>query len=167
MKDQFPEIPVESYQNPLFGIGNLEDALVICTRFNFTDPRKIMAGLSRRQDGFAWNIFIGEKSGHSSRGQRMHPLQLRQLGSVMQSRLNVLLFQLRVIFEDLLMRPPFGEELNEKFHGNPSPFDNRFPDQNCRVGCNPVSPIHLRSPVLKHGNCNMSGILRSNNSVEL
>jgi len=80
---------------------------------------------------------------HLSHWQRVDVLLLHRLRGVVKRCLNVVLRQVRVVLEDLLVRPAVGEQLHEEFDCDPSSFDDRLAGEHLRVEAYSISSMCL------------------------
>jgi hypothetical protein len=52
--------------------------------------------------------------------------------------------QLRVVLKYLSLGPAFAEQLDDELDRNPSPPDDRFAHQHCRVDFDSSVPVHVQ-----------------------
>src|SRR6187402_2457010 len=80
------------------------------------------------------------------RGQRVDALVLHYFRRVREGGADILILELRVVGKDLLVRPRFGEEVDQQLDGDARARDDGLVHEHLRVNGNSVAPIHVCVP---------------------
>jgi hypothetical protein len=107
-----------------------------------------VAGLPGRRNDLAGHVLIRQKFRDDLHRQRVNVLLLDGFGSIMQSGLNIVAGQVRVILENLFVRPTVRKQFHEEFDSDPRPFDDGFPDEHLRIDTDSILPRHKTPPFL-------------------
>src|SRR5580700_4238670 len=71
-----------------------------------------------------------------------HLLRMQELTGIRKTRPNVLRFQIGIVVQDLLLRPPLRQKVNDELDGQPGSLDDRLSHQNIRTRDDPILPLH-------------------------
>jgi hypothetical protein len=106
-----------------------------------------MTRTADRRDGSGGDVLVGEEFCHSSGRQRVDARLLQNLCGLMECREEIVGCELRVIRQNLLLRPTFGEQFEKKLDGEAGSLDDRFAHQDPRVNGDSLLPFHGTLPV--------------------
>lgn len=77
--------------------------------------------------------------------RQINSLGLQYLHGVMQAGMKVVRRDSRIVVDDLLFRPPIGEQVDEELNRQPRSLDHGFADEHARVNLNAFLLAHDRS----------------------
>jgi hypothetical protein len=144
MEHKVSEVLVESDEEPRLSQGFFQNRIVSKTGMGLMNPQDIVPSTPQQGDAVSRHVFVSAQTHRifSLARSRKDLFLTQQVSRVSQAGTHVFLREARIIPQNFLLAPPFGEQIQDKLNRQTRSSDDGFAGQDRRVSANVVMPVH-------------------------